>query len=612
MQAGEPADRLSSVARFALIVRAGPDAGASVIVDTDTVVVGRGEGSTLQLTDAAVSRRHLVLRRAADRDVLEVAEVPGVNPVWSIVDGQRIGITPGTGLAPGASFTLGNTTIQVADAAAGPKGTLELDVRTGPAPGDELASLAALGERLAQCGSLQAVFRTATSWAVDALPCDRALVLSADGSDVLGAAADGPAPDLALSRAILHRVRTEQRAFLVRDVAAEPDLAGRQSIVARGIRGAMAAPVRDLVFYAEWSGPKGPALPEDRALLLLVCAAQLVAALGTSATERSQLRAAARSRGRPAARMVGASAPMQRLQVFLERVAQTQATVLLLGESGTGKELAANLIHALSPRSSGPFVAINCAAIPENLLESELFGHERGAFTGAVAQHDGVFARAHGGTLFLDEIGEMSLATQARMLRVLETRRFTRVGGTEEIEVDVRLVAATHRDLRKMVAEGRFREDLLYRLSVIQTRLPPLRERVEDIPELVRYFADELGESMGRRILAISPEALEILQRYRWPGNVRELRNVVERALVLGDGPTLEADDLPPELHKAAPTVPPTAAAAATHLVRPLAELERDAIAAALEATGGNKARAAALLGIDRTTLYRKLKDMDV
>jgi DNA-binding NtrC family response regulator len=302
---------------------------------------------------------------------------------------------------------------------------------------------------------------------------------------------------------------------------------------------------------------------------------------------------------------------MQRLQVFIERVAPTPATVLIHGESGTGKELAAAIIHGLSPVAGGPFVAINCAAIPESLLESELFGHEKGAFTGAVAQHEGVFARADGGTLFLDEIGEMSLPTQARMLRVLETRSFTRVGGTKEIAVTVRLIAATHRDLRAMVGDGRFREDLLYRLSVIQTELPPLRERPEDIELIVRHFAAQLGDEIGRRVESIAPDALEVLQRYRWPGNVRELRNVVERALVLGDGPELELDDLPPELLLSAPAGPaPTAPASGT--IRTLVELERIAIAEALAATGGNKARAAALLGIDRTTLYRKLKDHDL
>jgi DNA-binding NtrC family response regulator len=309
-------------------------------------------------------------------------------------------------------------------------------------------------------------------------------------------------------------------------------------------------------------------------------------------------------------RIVGSSAAIKKLHVFLERVAATNATILINGESGTGKELAARMVHALSPRAGRPFVAINCAAVPENLLESEFFGHEKGAFTGAVGRHEGVFERAHTGTLFLDEVAEMAPSTQARMLRVLENRSFTRVGGTEEVKVDVRLIAATHRDLRELVASGSFREDLLYRLSVIQTRLPPLRERREDIPELVRHFCDVLGDDMGRHVARIADDAVEVLTRYRWPGNVRELRNVVERALVLGDGPVLELDDLPPELALAGP---PSDALGASLVkpdkILPLAELETQAISAALAATGGNKARAAALLGIDRTTLYRKLKD---
>ena len=215
------------------------------------------------------------------------------------------------------------------------------------------------------------------------------------------------------------------------------------------------------------------------------------------------------------------------------------------------------------------------------------------------------------GTLFLDEIGEMSLPTQARMLRVLETRTFTRVGGTRELSVTVRLIAATHRDLKAMVEAGRFREDLLYRLSVIQTELPPLRDRPDDLDQLVRHFAAGFGGEIGRRFERVTPEALDVLMRYRWPGNVRELRNVVERAMVLGDGITIDLDDLPPELLHSAPAGP-TAAPIVAGTVRTLEQLERDAIAAALDATGGNKARAAALLGIDRTTLYRKLKDLNL
>jgi DNA-binding NtrC family response regulator len=621
---------------LSVVVAAGPDRGRRVLVDAD-VTVGRGPTQALKLADTAVSRHHLTLRPGHDlagRPAVVVAAIAGVNPVWTLVEGRRADVRPGDALLEGATVTLGGTTLRI-EAAARPeraagggaepvgRATMEMDARVtdGPAGADRLASLAALGDRLARCQGLHEVFKEATAWAVKVLSASRALLLSSDGRDVLGATTDGAKNDLALSRALLARVLEERRAFLVRDVLAEPDLADRRSVQIRGTVGAMAAPAQTLVFYVDWGAAEALARghdPHDEgALLLLVCAAQLVSALGQSASERSQLQAAAQLRGGGRGgkarlpRMIGRSAAIQRLQVFIERVAPSPATVLLRGESGTGKELAAGLVHGLSAVAEGPFVAINCAAIPEPLQESELFGHEKGAFTGAVSPHDGVFARADGGTLFLDEIGEMSLSTQARMLRVLETRRFCRVGGTKELQVSVRLVAATHRDLRRMVAEGQFREDLLYRLSVIHTELPPLRERLDDIEPLVQHFAASLGKEMGRRIERIAPDALEALRRYRWPGNVRELRNVVERALVLGDGPELELDDLPPELVHAVPTGP---ARVAPQVVEPgriqtLAELEREAIGAALAATAGNKARAAALLGIDRTTLYRKLKD---
>jgi DNA-binding NtrC family response regulator len=614
------------VAIHALIVVAGPDLGHKVVLTDAPVTIGRGATEMLKLADTAVSRHHLTVRLGHDDRggaALFVDEVAGVNPVWTLVDGQRVTLQRGHALGVGATLTLGSTTLQLAQEAPSSsapglgRGTVELDARllAHPTAPSRLAALASLGDRLARCGSLQAVLREATAWAIGALGVSRALLLSPDGSDILSSASDGVVGDLAMSRGLLERVRQDRRAFLVDDVHAEPDLADRRSVVMRGIAGAMAAPANNLVFYVDWGANEALRNTYDEeALLLLVCAAHLVSALGDSASERSQLKAATQLR-RPAqtgVRMIGTSAAMQRLQVFIERVAASPATVLVHGESGTGKELVAALIHGLSAVAQGPFVAINCAAIPEQLLESELFGHERGAFTGAVAQHDGVFTRADGGTLFLDEIGEMSLSTQARMLRVLETRSFTRVGGTRETSVTVRLVAATHRDLRAMVAEGRFREDLLYRLSVIQTELPALRERPDDIEPLVRHFATQFGEEIGRRVERIAPEALQVLQSYRWPGNVRELRNVVERALVLGDGSSIELDDLPPELLHSAPARVPPGPVTTMGTVRTLEQLERDAIAAALDATGGNKARAAALLGIDRTTLYRKLKDHDL
>ncbi|MCH9685429.1 MAG: sigma 54-interacting transcriptional regulator [Deltaproteobacteria bacterium] len=603
-----------------VVVAAGPDLGRRVVVDGD-VSVGRGAAESLQLSDSAVSRHHLTLQAGQDasgRPIVVVSEIAGVNPVWTLVEGRRVDVGQGYPLPSGASVTLGSTTLRIepapAQVRAPGRSTVEIDARV-TAASDHLGALASLGDRLARCDGLQEVYKEASAWAVEVLPASRALLLSPDGRDILGATTDGVKNDLALSRALLSRVLAERRAFLVRDVLAEPDLADRRSVQMRGTVGAMATPAQNLVFYVDWGTPEALSRPHDEdALLLLVCAAHLVSALGQNAAERTQLQAAAKTHGgrHRMPRMIGQSAAMNRLQVFIERVAKSPATVLLHGDSGTGKELAAGLIHGLSSVAAGPFVAINCAAIPEQLQESELFGHEKGSFTGAVAQHDGVFARADGGTLFLDEIGEMSLSTQARMLRVLETQRFTRVGGNKEVQVSVRLVAATHRNLRAMVTEGQFREDLLYRLSVIHTELPPLRDRTDDIQPLVEHFAAALGEEIGRRIERIAADALSALQRYRWPGNVRELRNVVERALVLGDGPVLELDDLPPELVHAAPTgVGPAAATPVVDpgKIRTLAELEREAIDAALTATGGNKARAAALLGIDRTTLYRKLKD---
>ena len=605
-----------------LVVQAGPDRGRSVELGSKPVTIGRGNDQGLPLSDSAVSRHHLSVRQDPRGGGVEIVAIAGVNPCWTVREGQRVELLSGDLLPAGAAFTVGATTLVVQGtappaAAAPPRRTYELDARTvaDARPAESpLAALAALGDRLARCGSLQALYRAATDWAVTALPAARALVLTPDGGDILGAASAGRVGDLALSSALLNRVLAERRAFLLADVLAEPALADRRSVQLRGIVGALAAPVEGLIFYAEW-GPSEAARArhDDSTLLLLVCAAQLVSALAESAEERRHLQASARATGpRPPPRLIGGSAAMRRLQVFLEKVAATTSTVLLLGESGTGKELAASTIHTRSPRAAGPFVAINCASIPEQLLESELFGHERGAFTGAVAQHDGVFVRAHGGTLFMDEIGELSPAAQARLLRVLESRTLLRVGGSREVNVDVRVIAATHRDLPQMVREGRFREDLLYRLSVLQTHLPPLRERREDIPALVDHFTRALGEGIGRRIDSVAPAALEALTRYRWPGNIRELRNVIERALVLGEGSVLDLDDLPPELAHAgaAPRGPRLAAAEAP--VRPLAELEREAIARALEVTEGNKARAAALLGIDRTTLYRKLKDLDL
>jgi len=297
------------------------------------------------------------------------------------------------------------------------------------------------------------------------------------------------------------------------------------------------------------------------------------------------------------------------MEVFdtLRMVAPTEATVLILGESGTGKELVADAIHANSPRRKGPLVKVNCAALPETLLESELFGHEKGSFTGAVARREGRFKLADGGTLFLDEIAEMSLLLQTKLLRVIQTRSFERVGGTETITSDVRLIVATNRDLEEEVSTGRFREDLFYRLNVVPVTLPPLRERREDIPLLAEHFLSEIAERNAKMIRGFSPQAMDLLVRNRWKGNVRELENVVERAVIMGRGDIIEPGDLPGHL-----VLDGEVSSSGVIPGRPLSDLEREAILTTLEMTGGNRTETAKLLGISRRTLQYKLKEFKI
>jgi two-component system response regulator AtoC len=308
--------------------------------------------------------------------------------------------------------------------------------------------------------------------------------------------------------------------------------------------------------------------------------------------------------------IVGKSPVMLEVYKLVARVAGSTATVLVEGESGTGKELVARSIHTHSPRASAPFVPVNCTALTESLLESELFGHARGAFTGAVAAKRGLFETASGGTLFLDEIGDMGPKMQAQLLRTLQDGEVRPVGGSESIRVDVRLVCATNKDLEAEVKAGRFREDLYFRINVVTVRLPPLRERREDIPALVAHFLNKTARRERRQAAAMSPEALRLLTEYGWPGNVRELENAIERAVAVAKGNVVLPSDLPPEVG-GSPATPAPAPAGDGGLIadRPtLGELERRYIQLVLGECGGNKKKAAEKLGIDRRTLYRALE----
>jgi DNA-binding NtrC family response regulator len=348
-----------------------------------------------------------------------------------------------------------------------------------------------------------------------------------------------------------------------------------------------------------------PVDPQKLKLLL-----QRIAELNAQKRENEALRRQLREKG-TFGRIVGNSPAMRRIYQVIEQAAPTPASVLIMGESGTGKELIAQTIHQLSPRSAAPFVAINCAAIPETLLESEIFGHERGAFTGAFDRRAGCFELADRGTLFLDEIAEMQAVTQVKLLRVLQERKFRRLGGRVEQEVDVRVIAATNVNTADAIREGKLRDDLYYRLNVFTIELPPLRERKEDLALLIQAFIDEFNVRDRRQVRAVAPDAMRMLDSYDWPGNVRELHNVVERATILARGDVIEASHLP-RFGAAAPrpveSAPPPGVTITPGMT--VDEAERRLILATLDAAGGNKTRAAEMLGISLKTLHNKLNRM--
>lgn len=304
--------------------------------------------------------------------------------------------------------------------------------------------------------------------------------------------------------------------------------------------------------------------------------------------------------------LIGKSAAMRSVFEKIHLVSDARSTVLITGESGTGKELVARAIHHNSSQRNKPFVPVNSPAIPESLIESELFGHEKGAFTGATERRQGLFQAAHGGTLFIDEIGEMNLGVQSKLLRAIETHRIMPVGSNREVDVDVRLLAATNRNLTEEVKKGSFREDLYYRLKVVEILLPPLRDRPEDIPLLVRSFVDQLAQENRRPVRNISADAMDMLTSYNWPGNVRELRNTLEGVIVLSKRESIEASDLPEHIRQSS---------SSQSLIRrgmTMAEIEKEAIRRGLEATGGRRTEAAAILGLSVRTLQRKIKEFEL
>jgi two-component system response regulator AtoC len=327
------------------------------------------------------------------------------------------------------------------------------------------------------------------------------------------------------------------------------------------------------------------------------------------ASENRVLRQNLRTQASRFSDIIGHSPRIRSVFDVIARAAPSRATILVSGESGTGKELVARSFHGNSPRQAGPFVTLDCTSIPESLIESELFGHERGAFTGATTRHVGAFERANGGTILLDEIGDMPVALQARLLRVLQEREIRRLGGSTAIPVDIRVITATNKDLESAVAAGEFREDLFYRIAAFPIVIPPLRDRREDIPLLARHFLEKHTAGAGKAAGGISTAAMRVLLQYQWPGNVRELENSIERAVLLETGPVLQAGSLPPTLSANSSA---RGAPAAPEAVLTLAEVERRALVRALEVAERNISQAARALGISRATLHRKLRKYDL
>ncbi len=589
--------------------------------------LGRAPECELVLDEEGVSRVHCEIR--PDGDLLALIDLHSTNGTY--VNGTRVhearlkdGDTVVIGrllmrveehAAPAESYKtcyVGSDDVEVAiDAASATYPPAGLSLESGQR---HLQALYGILRVIGDSADVNQVLRGALCTILDTLALDFGHVLigppiARDGEPALATAAShataGAVPPW--SSTVVRRVLSSGQAVLANDVQAEPELRAAKSIAAAKSLRIACAPIplrgRVGVLYVAARGGGSPLLAEDVAFL---CAA--ARQVGLAADALSERESLAREnellrKSAPELRLIGSSEPMQRLREMVARAAQVDATVLITGETGTGKELVARGIHAASSRANGRFVAVNCGALPANVVTSELFGHEKGAFTGAASRRIGLVELAHGGTLFLDEIGELQLDVQVMLLRLLEEKRFFRIGGQEEVRADVRFVAATHRDLEAACQKAMFRPDLLFRLKVVEVRTPPLCERLGDLDELCDYLIADISRATGRPARPLAESAKLRLQHHPWHGNVRELRNALERALLLGSGPAIEADDL-----GLTASVTTAATQSASGRLISLAQLEGEHVRRVLDATGWNKTRAAEILGVARITLYEKIR----
>ncbi len=599
-----------------IVVVQGPDKGRAINLQGDRIAIGRDPECELALGDRTVSRRHCEIRREGDRWVL--ADLGSRNKTY--LNDDPVERAP---LADGDIIGVGDTEIRFELEPEEARGeefntTILRRYRYSPdsVPSEEAAGLrsrlsvlASLGRRVDGVRSSRELLHLTISELLPVLSAHWGVGLLRSKNSWKIIARTGAPGRHAFSKTLLSRLLEGEESVLYAGVSSEEPPEVSESIRRAKVQAVVAAPLRSAgeilgaLYFAKQEGSFGE---ED--LFAVSAASNQVALLLGHLLEEERLAEERRvliEQIRSSHRIVGTSKAISEVLEFIARAAPTDATVLIRGETGTGKELVASAIHYASPRAGKPFVQLNCAAIPENLLESELFGHEKGAFTGATSRKLGHFEVADGGTVFLDEVAELSPACQAKVLRLIEEKRFERVGGTESISVDVRILAATNQDLRKAVSEGRFREDLYWRLDVLHIEIPPLRERPDDILLLAEYFLENVRGPGGKR-LRLAPDAKDALLSYSWPGNVRQLKNVIENAVIMSRGEEIHADDL--RLVDFGRAQQLEAAEAESWKPRSLAEVEREHILRVLKWTKGNKKRAAEILGIERGTLYARLR----
>ena len=623
---------------------AGPLKDSAFGLGDEEVSIGRESSNRVCIPDALLSRRHCVVRREGPRHKL--VDLNSLNGTF--VNGRPVRehlLEHGDQIAVGESrlvflsredvpVTRPSNPVEVSERHLTAHSTVRMRVEEAlpAAPGDqspEPAELAALARDLTLLVKISTTVnsirkaeelqRELLRFVFEVVPAERgAILLVGEGGEIVsefGLGREAGAAAVEVSRTVVRQVLEEGTALLANDLF-EGSPVSSESLRGARLSSLLCVPLTLFgravgVIYLTATGPSTHFDEEHLRLVTVISGVAAVALNNARHVEQLEREnSLLREESRIEHGMVGESEAMRRVYQFIARVAPTDSTVLIRGESGTGKELAAQALHQNSPRRERPFVAINCAALTETLLESELFGHEKGAFTGALAQKKGKLEVADGGTLFLDEVGEMPPAMQAKLLRVLQEREFERVGSTRTIRVDVRVVAATNRDLEEAVRAGLFRQDLYYRLNVVSFEMPPLRERREDIPLLANYFAAKYAAKFKRRVTGLAPEARECLMSYEWPGNVRELENAVERAVVLGSTERLLPEDLPETVLEAGPPGGPAPAVTKYHDA--LREAKKQLILRALEQSGGSFTEAARSLGVHPNYLHRLIRNLNL